>query len=147
MLRAYKYRIYPTEEQKVLFTKTFGCVRVVYNWALDIKSNLYKESQESISRFALQSKLRDELKKEKPWLKETNSQSLQYALLQLDTAFKNFFKKNGKYPNFKSKHDRQSFTTRNIVRWISSVVYLIFQRQRISKRYSIAHSRATKFMM
>ena len=109
MLRAYKYRIYPTEEQKVLFAKTFGCVRVVYNWALDIKSNLYKEDKESISRFALQSKLRDELKQEKSWLKETNSQSLQYALLQLDTAFKNFFQKNGKYPNFKSKHDRQSF--------------------------------------
>ena len=109
MLRAYKYRIYPTKEQEVLFAKTFGCIRVVYNWALDIKSNLYKESQENISRFALQRKLRDELKKEKPWLKETNSQSLQYALLQLDTAFKNFFKKNGKYPNFKSKHDRQSF--------------------------------------
>ena len=109
MLRAYKYRIYPTKEQEVLFAKTFGCVRVVYNWALDIKSNLYKESQENISRFALQSKLCDELKKEKPWMKDTNSQSLQYALLQLDTAFKNFFKKNGKYPNFKSKHDRQSF--------------------------------------
>ena len=109
MLRAYKYRIYPTEEQKVLFAKTFGCIRVVYNWGLDIKSNLYKESQENISRFALQRKLRDELKKEKPWLKETNSQSLQYALLQLDTAFKNFFKKNGKYPIFKNKHDRQSF--------------------------------------
>ena len=109
MLRAYKYRIYPTEEQKVLFAKTFGCIRVVYNWGLDIKSNLYKESQENISRFALQRKLRDELKKEKPWLKETNSQSLQYALLQLDTAFKNFFKKNGKYPTFKNKHDRQSF--------------------------------------
>ena len=109
MLRAYKYRIYPTEGQEVLFAKTFGCVRVVYNWALDIKSNLYKESQESISRFALQSKLRDELKQEKPWLKEANSQSLQYALLQLDNAFKNFFQKNGKYPNFKSKHDRQSF--------------------------------------
>ena len=109
MLRAYKYRIYPTEEQEVLFSKTFGCVRVVYNWALDIKSNLYKENKESISRFALQSKLRDELKQEKPWLKETNSQSLQYSLLQLDNAFKNFFKKNGKYPNFKSKHDRQSF--------------------------------------
>ena len=109
MLRDYKYRIYPTEEQEVLFSKTFGCVRVVYNWALDIKSNLYKENKESISRFALQSKLRDELKQEKPWLKETNSQSLQYSLLQLDNAFKNFFKKNGKYPNFKSKHDRQSF--------------------------------------
>ena len=109
MLRAYKYRIYPTEEQEILFAKAFGCVRVVYNWALDIKSNLYKENKESISRFALQNKLRDELKQEKPWLKETNSQSLQYSLLQLDNAFKNFFKKNGRYPNFKSKHDRQSF--------------------------------------
>ena len=46
MLRAYKYRIYPTPEQEVLFAKTFGCVRVVYNWALDIKSNLYKENKE-----------------------------------------------------------------------------------------------------
>ena len=109
MLRAYKYRIYPTDEQKVLFAKTFGCVRVVYNWALDLKSNLYKENEISISRFELQTRLRDGLKREKEWLKEVNSQSLQYSLLQLDAAFKNFFKKNGKYPNFKSKHDRQSF--------------------------------------
>lgn len=109
MLRAYKYRIYPTDEQKVLFAKTFGCVRVVYNWALDLKSNLYKENEISISRFELQTRLRNGLKREKEWLKEVNSQSLQYSLLQLDAAFKNFFKKNGKYPNFKSKHDRQSF--------------------------------------
>ena len=109
MLRAYKYRIYPTDEQKVLFAKTFGCVRVVYNWALNLKSNLYKENEISISRFELQTRLRDGLKREKEWLKEVNSQSLQYSLLQLDAAFKNFFKKNGKYPNFKSKHDRQSF--------------------------------------
>lgn len=109
MLRAYKYRIYPTDEQKVLFAKTFGCVRVVYNWALDLKSNLYKENEISISRFELQTRLRDGLKREKEWLKEVNSQSLQYSLLQLDAGFKNFFKKNGKYPNFKSKHDRQSF--------------------------------------
>ena len=93
MLRAYKYRIYPTDEQKVLFAKTFGCVRVVYNWALDLKSNLYKENEISISRFELQTRLRDGLKREKEWLKEVNSQSLQYSLLQLDAAFKNFFKK------------------------------------------------------
>ena len=37
MLRAYKYRIYPTDEQKVLFAKTFGCCRLVYNWALNLK--------------------------------------------------------------------------------------------------------------
>lgn len=109
MLRAYKYRIYPTEEQKVLFAKTFGCVRVVYNWGLDIKSNLYKESKESIGIVALTNRMKSELKTEKEWLKEVNSQSLQMALRNLDSAFQNFFRKNGKYPNFKSKHDRQSF--------------------------------------
>ena len=76
---------------------------------MDLKSNLYKENEISISRFELQTRLRDGLKREKEWLKEVNSQSLQYSLLQLDAGFKNFFKKNGKYPNFKSKHDRQSF--------------------------------------
>lgn len=109
MLRAYKYRIYPTEEQEVLFAKTFGCVRVVYNWGLDIKSNLYKDKKESIGLVALTNRMKSELKAEKEWLKEVNSQSLQMSLRNLDTAFQNFFKKNGKYPKFKSKHDRQSF--------------------------------------
>ena len=94
MLRAYKYRIYPTYEQKVLFAKTFGCVRVVYNWGLDIKSNLYKEKKESIGVVALTNRMKSELKAEKEWLKEVNSQSLQTALRNLDTAFQNFFKKN-----------------------------------------------------
>ena len=109
MLRAYKYRIYPTDEQKVLFAKTFGCVRVVYNWGLDIKSRLYKEEKLSISRFELHKKLASELKLEKEWLKEVNAQSLQHSISQLSNAFDNFFKKTAKYPNFKSKHDRQSF--------------------------------------
>ena len=109
MLRAYNYRIYPTDEQKVLFAKTFGCVRVVYNWGLDIKSNLYKEKKESIGVVALTNRMKSELKVEKEWLGEVNSQALQMAIRNLDTAYQNFFKKNGKYPNFKSKHDRQSF--------------------------------------
>lgn len=41
MLRAYKYRIYPTDEQKVLLAKTFGCCRFVYNWALNLKITAY----------------------------------------------------------------------------------------------------------
>ena len=109
MLKAYKYRIYPNDEQKVLFEKTFGCVRYVYNWGLDIKSNLYKEKKKGISTFALTNRMMSELKSDKEWLKEVNSQSLQMALRNLDTAFHKFFKKNCKYPNFKSKHDRQSF--------------------------------------
>ena len=109
MLRAYKYRIYPTEEQKVLFAKTFGCVRYVYNWGLDIKSNLYKEKKESIGVVTLINRMKSELKSENEWLKEVNAQSLQQALRHLDTAYQSFFKKNGKYPTFKSKHDHQSF--------------------------------------
>ena len=109
MLRAYKYRIYPTEEQKVLFAKTFGCVRYVYNWGIDIKSKLYKENKENIGAIALINRMVSELKPENGWLKEVNAQSLQMSLRNLDTAYKNFFKKNGRYPTFKSKHDRQSF--------------------------------------
>ena len=109
MLRAYKYRIYPTEEQKVLFARTFGCVRYVYNWGLDIKSRLYKESGFNISKRALQDKFVSEQKKENEWLKEVNSQSLLHSLCCLDDAYNRFFRKNGKYPTFKSKHDRQSF--------------------------------------
>ncbi|MBQ4588936.1 MAG: transposase [Bacteroidaceae bacterium] len=109
MLKAYKYRIYPTDEQKVLFAKTFGCVRVVYNWGLDLKSKLYKEKKENISSITLINRMVAELKKEKVWLNEVNSQSLQMAIRNLDAAYQKFFKKNGKYPNFKSKHERQSF--------------------------------------
>ena len=46
MLRAYKYRIYPTDEQKVLFAKTFGCCRFVYNWALNLKIEAYKQEKQ-----------------------------------------------------------------------------------------------------
>ena len=109
MLRAYKYRIYPTDEQKVLFAKTFGCVRYVYNWGLAIKDGLYKEEKKSISRRGLQDMLVRELKKENKWLTEINAQSLLYALVSLETAYKNFFNGTANYPTFKCKHNRQSF--------------------------------------
>ena len=109
MLRAYKYRIYPTEEQKVLFANTFGCVRYIYNWALDKRNKLYKEEKKSISRRALQDELVGVLKKEYGWLTKVNAQSLLYALVQVDESFKRFFKKEAGYPQFKKKHNRQSF--------------------------------------
>lgn len=109
MLRAYKYRIYPTEEQKVLFAKTFGCVRVVYNWGLEIRNKLYQEEKKSIGLVELTNKMGRELKKERPFLTEVNAQSNQFALRQLNEAFQKFFKKKADYPTFKSKHNRQSF--------------------------------------
>ena len=53
MLRACKYRIYPADDQKILFAKTFGCCRFVYNWALNLKIEAYKESKEILSNFDL----------------------------------------------------------------------------------------------
>ncbi len=111
MLRAYKYRLYPTEEHKVLFAKTFGCCRFVYNWALNLKIEAYKERKETLKNMYLTNLMKSKLKEENEWLSEVNSQSLQSALRNLDTAYTNFFR-NAKavgFPKFKSRKDRQSF--------------------------------------
>ena len=111
MLRAYKYRIYPTDEQKVLFAKTFGCCRFVYNWALNLKITAYKERKETLGNVYLTNLMKSELKVEYEWLSEVNSQSLQSSLRNLDTAYKNFFRDTHAvgFPKFKSRKDKQSF--------------------------------------
>lgn len=112
ILKAYKYRILPTEEQKVLLAKHFGCSRFIYNYALDKKVKAYQTTKESISRFTIQKDL-PALKKseETSWLKEVNSQSLQASLENLDKAFTKFFRDKKGFPKFKSKHNnRQSFS-------------------------------------
>lgn len=111
MLRAYKYRIYPTDEQKVLFAKTFGCCRFVYNWALNLKITAYKERKETLGNVYLTNLMKSELKVEHEWLSEVNSQSLQSALRNLDTAYKNFFCDTHAvgFPKFKSRKSKQSF--------------------------------------
>ena len=111
MLRAYKYRIYPTEEQKVLFAKTFGCCRFVYNWALSLKIEAYQERKATLGNVYLTNLLKSELKAQHEWLSEVNSQSLQSALRNLDAAYKNFFRntKAVGFPRFKSRKSRQSF--------------------------------------
>lgn len=111
MLRAYKYRIYPTDEQKVLFANTFGCCRFVYNWALNMKITAYKERKETLGNVYLTNLMKKELKAEHEWLTEVNSQSLQSALRNLDTAYTNFFRKTKAvgFPRYRSRKDRQSF--------------------------------------
>ena len=111
MLRAYKYRIYPTDEQKVLFAKTFGCCRFVYNWALNLKITAYKERKETLGNVYLTNLMKSELKVAHEWLSEVNSQSLQSSLRNLDTAYTNFFRNTNAvgFPRFKSRKDKQSF--------------------------------------
>ena len=107
MLKAYRYRIYPTDEQKVLLAKTFGCCRWFYNFALNLTNETYKATGKGLSRNEIINKL-PELKKEKEWLTEVPSQSLQQVALDLSSAFLNFFEKQAKFPKFKKKGNKQS---------------------------------------
>ena len=111
ILRAFKYRLYPTSEQQTAFAKHFGCTRWLYNWGLNKKTTAYKETQKSISRFELSAEL-PSLKKaeETAWLAEVNSQSLQAALEHLDKAYTRFFREKKGFPSFKSKHGKNSFS-------------------------------------
>src|SRR5690606_6059485 len=108
MLRAYKYRIYPTKEQKEYFTKVFGCVRFVYNKMLADKIEYYKQTGKMLRNTPAQ------YKKEYPFLKEVDSLALANAQLNLEKAFKNFFKnKDIGFQKFKKKKRHQSYTTNN----------------------------------
>jgi putative transposase len=107
MLKAFKYRIYPTREQSVLLAKSFGCARWFYNWALNLTTETYKQTGTGLSRNEI-IKLLPSLKKEYQWLTEAPSQILQQAALNLSSAFLNFFEGRAKYPNFKKKLNKQS---------------------------------------
>lgn len=107
MLKAYKYRIYPTDEQAILLSKSFGCVRWFYNYALNLTSETYKTTGKGLSRNDIINLL-PVLKKEYEWLTEPPSQCLQQVALDLSSAFLNFFEKRAKYPNFKKKGQKQS---------------------------------------
>ena len=104
MERAYKYRIYPNKKQKDLIQKTFGCVRFVYNYFLNIKINEYKENNVTLT-FYDTCKMLTQLKIENEWLQEVDKCSLQNSLKDLDFAYKMFFKKKFGYPKFKIKRN------------------------------------------
>ena len=109
MLRAYRYRLSPNSEQSILLNKHFGSVRFLYNFALAKKTAAYQTEGKSLSRYDIQAEL-PALKVEHEWLKEINSQSLQSALLNLDSAYTRFFREKKGFPRFKSKKDnRHSF--------------------------------------
>lgn len=107
MLKAYRYRIYPAEDQAVFLNRQFGSVRYVYNWALALATTTYQTQGKGITRFQLDKRL-TALKQELSWLGEVASQPLQQALVHLDKAFTRFFREKKGYPHFKSKRGIQS---------------------------------------
>ena len=110
--RAYKYRLYPNEEQKVLIAKHLGSCRFIYNYALNKKVRAYQIDKTNLSRFDIQADLPKMKKSEEYcWLKEVNSLSLQASLANLDSAYTKFFREHKGFPRFKSKKDsKQSFS-------------------------------------
>ena len=111
MLKGFKYRLYPTDDQKELLDKHFGCTRFIYNLALETKINAYRGNKINVSRYDLQKQVVD-LKSECTWLTEVNSQSLQFALLNLDNAYKYFFQTKKGFPKFKKKSGKNTFVFR-----------------------------------
>ena len=109
--KAYKLRIYPTDFQRELLEKTFGCTRYIYNNFLAERKNKYEESKTRISVYEQLKKLTD-LKRAKEWLREIDSCALQACVYNLDDAFQKFFKGNG-YPRFRAKGVHESFRTNN----------------------------------
>lgn len=107
MFKAYKYRIYPTDEQKQVLEQHFGNCRWYWNYALNLCEITYRETGKGLTRNAIQ-KLLPQLKKEHEWLGLCYSQCLQVVALNLSTAYKNFFEKRGGYPRYKSKKGKQS---------------------------------------
>ena len=109
MNKAFKYRLYPNNEQQELFAKTFGCVRFLYNKMLSDKIEYYKETKQKLNNTPAQ------YKEEFEWLKEVDSLALANAQMNLQSAYNNFFR-NTKvgFPKFKSKkHNKNTYTTNN----------------------------------
>jgi putative transposase len=107
--KAFKYRFFPTDEQVAQLVRTFGCVRYVYNLALDYRSKAWRQEQKSLGYHNTALKLPAWKKEpETAFLSEVSSVVLQQSLRNLDTAFTNFFEKRAQYPKFKSRRHRQS---------------------------------------
>ena len=104
----FKYRFYPTPEQERELARVFGCVRYCYNWALQLRTNAYRNG--TLLNYNATSAALTQLKKqeETAWLNEVSCVPTQQSLRHLQVAFKNFFDKRTAYPTFKKRRGKQS---------------------------------------
>lgn len=111
MIKAYRYRLNPTESQRIFFEKSFGCTRFVYNWALNMRIEAYQKDKARIGWVDICKRM-TELKKQEDtvWLNEVSTMSLQSSIRNMDAAFTRFFREKKGFPKFKSKKEpRKSF--------------------------------------
>ena len=107
-LKAYKFRFYPTADQRQQLAIEFGNARFVWNRCLDLRSKAWEERQERHNYVSLGRQVTEWKRGEFPWLADSASCCLTQCLRDQDQAFKNFFEKRGRYPRFKSRYDRQA---------------------------------------
>lgn len=126
MIKSYKYRLHPNKAQAEFFEKSFGCVRFVYNWALNQRIEAYQKDGTRIG-WVESCKRLTELKKheEMKWLCEVSIQSLQSAIRNMDSAFTRFFREKKGFPKFKSKK-----TSRKTFQFVDQV-YIDFETHHV----------------
>lgn len=149
MLKAFKYRLYPTASQAEKINQNIGCARLVYNLLLDAKIKHYKQHRETLYVTPAKFKVQDEY----TFLKNADSLALSNAQLNLEKAFNSFFQKNAGYPKFKSKHKcRWSYTTNNQrnkknppkrIPFVLMVIELSCQKLATSRLLNIDHMRVS----
>lgn len=174
--KAFKYRIYPTEEQQAELAKQFGCARFVYNAALELRKDHFFNTGESLSYEDMANAL-VQFKQNNPdlvWLEQADSQVLQQTLKDLDKAYQNFFRnhKNGTlplakkprkdgmpngYPTFKRKFDKQAIRYPQRFKFDGSMIYLpkvgwvkVIRHRRIEgtmKNATVSRTKTGKFFV
>ena len=137
ILKTYKFRLYPNNNQEILINKTFGCARYIYNRMLSERKNVYgklKNNKEELKKYKYQTE--KEFKQELEWLKEVDSIALQQSRINVETAYKNFFasqsgKRKGKkigFPKFKSKKEnRKTYRTTST----NNNIDIVFENKRL----------------
>lgn len=137
--RAFKYRFYPSDQQEQELSRTFGCVRLVYNRALEARTAAWYGEQRRVS-YVQTSALLTSWKQEPElaFLGEVSSVPLQQSLRHLQTAFTNFWDKRAKYPRFKSrKRGGQSAEyTKSGFRWRNGRLTLAKMSEPLEIRWS-----------
>ena len=141
--KVYKFRLYPSNEQKILINKTFGCTRLVYNYYLNKKQELYKNEKKNLSSYDCIKDLKN-LYIEYPFLKEVDSMSLRCALFDLDNSYQKFFKERMGYPKYKSKFDKNSYRTNFITNAYKNKIYENIKLDLINKTITLPKLKEVK---
>ena len=132
MYKSFKFRIYPNKEQTVLLNKSFGCTRFIYNYYLSIiKNNGYKNAYANISNYV------NNLKYEYSFLQEIDSTIIRKTLFHLDDNLKKYYNNGFGYPKYKSKFDKNSYTTNAIYRNYNDKVYCNIELDLVNRKIKL----------